>query len=120
MATRPSAPAAGAPIGGSGMRGRVLVAIPAIAFAIFLIVEGGLVFAAGVGLLGLVCLHELFGLYPQTHPARLAGFAGLLGLLAAAHWGDPAPSCSPSSPRCRSSSRCRCCSAPAGRRAARR
>ena len=25
---------------------------------------------------------------PQTRPARLAGFAGLLGLLAAAHWGD--------------------------------
>ncbi len=87
MATARQRPPRG-PIGGSGMRGRVLVAIPAIAFAIFIIAEGGLVFAAGVGLLGLACLHELFGLYPQTRPARLAGFAGLLGLLAAAHWGD--------------------------------
>jgi phosphatidate cytidylyltransferase len=76
------------PIGGSGMRGRILVAIPAIAFAIFIIVQGGAVFAAGVAALGLVCLHELYGLYPQTHPARLAGFAGLLGLTAAALWGD--------------------------------
>ncbi|HSD79473.1 MAG TPA: phosphatidate cytidylyltransferase, partial [Solirubrobacteraceae bacterium] len=76
------------PPGGSGMRGRVLVAIPAIAFAIFIIAQGGEVFALGVAALGLVCLHELFGLYPQTHPARLAGFAGLLGLAAAALYGE--------------------------------
>jgi phosphatidate cytidylyltransferase len=70
------------------MRGRILVAIPAIAFAIFIISQGGAVFAAGVGALGLICLHELFNLYPQTHPARLAGFAGLVGLVAAALYGD--------------------------------
>jgi phosphatidate cytidylyltransferase len=70
------------------MRGRILVAIPAIAFAIFIISQGGIVFALGVAALGLVCLHELFDLYPQTHPARLAGFAGLLGLVAAALYGD--------------------------------
>jgi phosphatidate cytidylyltransferase len=70
------------------MRGRILVAIPALIFAIFIIAQGGLVFALGIGALGLICLHELFNLYPQTHPARLAGFAGLLGLLAAALYGD--------------------------------
>ena len=42
----------------------------------------------GVGLLGLVCLHELFAMYPQARPARLAGFLGLIGLLAAALYGD--------------------------------
>jgi len=70
------------------MGARILVAIPAIAFAIFIIAEGGEVFAAGMAVLGLICLHELFNLYPQTRPARLAGFAGLLGLLAAALYDD--------------------------------
>lgn len=88
MATRQRARRRGEPVGGSGLRGRVIVAIPAIAFAIFIIVQGGLVFTLGVALLGLVCLHELFALYPQTRPARLAGFAGLIGLLLAAHYGD--------------------------------
>jgi phosphatidate cytidylyltransferase len=70
------------------MRGRILVAIPALAFAIFIIAEGGIVFTLGVLVLGVACLHELFGLYPQTRPARLAGFAGLIALLLGAHWGD--------------------------------
>ena len=73
---------------GSELGARVLVALPAIAFAIFIVVQGGVVFAVGVGLLGLVCLHELFAMYPQARPARLAGFLGLLGLLAAALYGD--------------------------------
>jgi phosphatidate cytidylyltransferase len=73
---------------GSELGARVLVALPAIAFAIFIVVQGGVVFAVGVGLLGLVCLHELFAMYPQARPARLAGFIGLIGLLAAALYGD--------------------------------
>jgi len=73
---------------GSELGARVLVALPAIAFAIFIVVQGGVIFAVGVGLLGLVCLHELFAMYPQARPARLAGFIGLIGLLAAAHYGD--------------------------------
>ena len=73
---------------GSELGARVLVALPAIAFAIFIVVQGGVVFAVGVGLLGLVCLHELFAMYPQARPARLAGFLGLIGLLAAALYGD--------------------------------
>jgi phosphatidate cytidylyltransferase len=73
---------------GSELGARVLVALPAIAFAIFIVVQGGVVFAVGVGLLGVVCLHELFAMYPQARPARLAGFLGLIGLLAAALYGD--------------------------------
>ncbi|MGO9762382.1 MAG: phosphatidate cytidylyltransferase [Solirubrobacteraceae bacterium] len=72
---------------GSDLRARVLVAIPAIAVALFLVIEGGLVFALGMFVLGVVCLHELYGMYERAQPARLAGFIALAGLLAAALYG---------------------------------
>ena len=57
----------------SDLGGRVLAAIPAIVFAIFIVVEGGLIFAIGVGALGIVCLAELYGLLDRAHPVKLAG-----------------------------------------------
>jgi phosphatidate cytidylyltransferase len=66
---------------------RVWIAVPAAAYAIGIIVAGGWVFAVGVVLLGLVCLHELFRLYEAARPVKLAGFLGLVGLTAAAHFG---------------------------------
>lgn len=66
---------------------RVWVAVPAIAYAIVIVAMGGPVFAAGVVLLGLICLHELFRMYEALRPVRLAGFLGLIGLAAAAHFG---------------------------------
>ncbi len=72
---------------GSDLRARVLVAIPAIAFAIFIVAQGGLVFVAGLAALGLVCLHELYAMFDRAHPVRLAGFLGLIGMLLAAHYG---------------------------------
>jgi phosphatidate cytidylyltransferase len=66
---------------------RVWFAIPAIAFAVFIVAAGGPVFAAGLVLLGLICLHELFRMYEALRPVRLAGFLGLIGLAAAAHFG---------------------------------
>jgi phosphatidate cytidylyltransferase len=93
-ATRSERPARkGRPQGqgtGSDLWRRVLVALPAIAFALLIVAQGGLVFTVGLIALGLVCLHELYGLYPQAHPARLAGFLALIGLLVAAHEGGPA------------------------------
>jgi phosphatidate cytidylyltransferase len=74
--------------GGSDLRARVLAAIPAIAVALFLVIEGGLVFAAGMFVLGAICLHELYGMYERAQPARLAGFIALAGLLAAALYGN--------------------------------
>jgi phosphatidate cytidylyltransferase len=65
----------------------VLAALPAIAVALFLVTEGGVVFALGLFVLGCVCLHELYELYARTHPARLAGFIALAGLLGAALYG---------------------------------
>jgi phosphatidate cytidylyltransferase len=75
--------------GGSDLGARVLAALPAIAFAIFIVAEGGWVFTAGLVALGLVCLHELFALFSFTNPSRLAGFVGLIGLLVAAQAGAP-------------------------------
>jgi phosphatidate cytidylyltransferase len=67
---------------------RVLVAIPAIAYAIVIIVAGGWVFAAGILVLGVVCLHELYRMYDAQRPVRLAGFLALVGLAVAATAGD--------------------------------
>jgi phosphatidate cytidylyltransferase len=72
----------------SDLSARVWVAVPAIGYAIFIVAMGGPVFAAGVVLLGLICLHELFRMYDGLRPVRLAGFLGLIGLAAAAHFGD--------------------------------
>ena len=66
----------------------MLAAVPAIAVALFLVIEGGLVFTLGLIVLGGVCMHELYGMYDRTHPVRLAGFIALAGLLLAAQYGD--------------------------------
>jgi phosphatidate cytidylyltransferase len=66
----------------------VLVAIPAIAVALFLVIEGGLIFALGLFALGAICMHELYGMYERARPVRLAGLIALAGLLLAALYGD--------------------------------
>jgi phosphatidate cytidylyltransferase len=71
----------------SDLTARILVALPAIAFALFIVIEGHLVFMLGVLALGLLCMHELYGMYDRAHPARLAGFLALAGLLLAALYG---------------------------------
>jgi phosphatidate cytidylyltransferase len=74
--------------GTSDLFARVLVAIPAIAFAVFIIASGGWIFTAGAVLLGLLCMHELFRMYEGVRPVKLAGFAALIGLGVAAQLGD--------------------------------
>jgi phosphatidate cytidylyltransferase len=69
---------------------RTLTALPAIAVALFLVIEGGAIFTAGVFVVGCIAMHELYGMYDRTHPVRLAGFIALAGLLLAAlYWGPP-------------------------------
>ena len=81
----------GAPVRREGPRGdlgrRIAVALPAIAYALAIIYAGGWVFAAGITVLGLVCLHELFRMYEGLRPVKLAGFAALCGLAVAAEAG---------------------------------
>lgn len=79
----------GARAGGSDLSSRILFALPLIALALFLVIEGGLVFAAGLFVLGCICMHELYAIYERVHPVRLAGFLALGGLLAAALYGSP-------------------------------
>jgi phosphatidate cytidylyltransferase len=71
----------------SDLPARLLAALPAIALALFLVIEGGTVFALGVFLLGCICMHELYAMYARAHPIRIAGFLALAGLIAAALYG---------------------------------
>lgn len=81
----PRVPSVAGPSSDTGRR--VLAAIPAIAVAIFLVVEGGLVFTLGLIVLGCIGLHELYAMYARAQPARLAGFLALAGLALAAYYG---------------------------------
>jgi phosphatidate cytidylyltransferase len=72
----------------SDLNARVLTAIPLIALALFLVIEGGLIFALGLIALGAACMHELYGMYERARPARLAGLLMLAGLLLAALYGS--------------------------------
>jgi phosphatidate cytidylyltransferase len=67
---------------------RALAAIPAIALALFLVIEGGLVFTVGLIVLGGVCMHEFYAMYERARPVRVAGLLALAGLLFAAHYGS--------------------------------
>jgi phosphatidate cytidylyltransferase len=74
--------------GRSELGARLLAAAPAIAFAIFITAQGGLVFALGLLLVGMVSMAELYRLMGRAKPVPLAGYLALLGLLLAAHYGD--------------------------------
>jgi phosphatidate cytidylyltransferase len=74
--------------GGSDLGARVAVAVPAIAFAITIIALGGIWFTLGLLALAIVCLGELFDLFPDVEPVRLAGFVGLAAVILAAYAGD--------------------------------
>ncbi|MCW3000703.1 MAG: hypothetical protein JWQ20_1, partial [Conexibacter sp.] len=74
--------------GGSDLGARIAVAIPALVVALAMVALGGAVFQVGLGVLGLICLHELFSMFERARPARLAGAIGLAGLLVAAALGD--------------------------------
>jgi phosphatidate cytidylyltransferase len=74
---------------GSDLGARVLVAIPAIGFAILIVTEGGEIFALGLLVLGVIALSELYALMARVKPASLAGFLTFAALLAAALYGEP-------------------------------
>jgi phosphatidate cytidylyltransferase len=73
----------------SDLAARVIAAIPAIAFAVAIVVLGEWPFTIGLIALGWVCLHEAFWMLEAAHPVRLAGFIGFAGMLVAAHLGGP-------------------------------
>jgi phosphatidate cytidylyltransferase len=72
----------------SDLAPRVLAAIPAIAFAIFIVVEGELFLAGGLILLSVVALSELYTLMRRVRPIDIAGFVTVIGMILAAHFGE--------------------------------
>jgi phosphatidate cytidylyltransferase len=74
---------------GGELGARILVAIPAIAFALFIVDRGGWIWTIALIALGIACMGELFTMLRHGHPVRLAGFLGLAGMLVAAQVGGP-------------------------------
>jgi phosphatidate cytidylyltransferase len=89
-AGRPSPTRRGRPRRRSELLARTLTALPAIAIALFLVIEGGAIFAVGVFAVGCLGMHELFSMFERAHPVRLAGFLGLAGVIVAALYGTAA------------------------------
>jgi phosphatidate cytidylyltransferase len=73
---------------GGDLGRRLLYAAPAVAFAIFIIYEGGWIFAAGIAILGVIAVHELSVMLERAHPVRLASMLGVLGMIVAGTAGD--------------------------------
>lgn len=74
----------------SDLTRRVLAALPLIALAIVLVAAGGALFAAGLFVLAVICLRELFTMYERARPVVFGAVVGVAGLIAAAALGDTA------------------------------
>lgn len=57
------------------------MAVPAGAFAIFIVVQGGLIFALGLIGLGVIALGELYGLMRRARPVDLAGYIAMAAMV---------------------------------------
>ncbi|HEX5712622.1 MAG TPA: phosphatidate cytidylyltransferase [Solirubrobacterales bacterium] len=66
---------------------RVLVALPWIAFAIAIAVAGGLVFAAAMVAIGVVCLREYVTMTADAKPLPIPAYIAVTALIVAAHFG---------------------------------
>lgn len=75
----------------AGLRGetarRVLVAIPWIAFAIAIIVAGGLAFAIALIAIGALCMREFLTMTRPLRPVGLSAYMALAALIVTAHLG---------------------------------
>ena len=65
----------------SDLAGRILVAIPAGIFAIPIVAKGGAILAAGLVVLGVLALSELYGLMRRARPVDLAGFLAVSAMV---------------------------------------
>lgn len=73
---------------GSDLGARVMAAIPAILFAIFIVSQGGTIFAVGIALLGVMACAELFKMMRRPAPPILAGYLTVIALVLGARFGD--------------------------------
>ncbi|MBA3866484.1 MAG: phosphatidate cytidylyltransferase [Solirubrobacterales bacterium] len=66
---------------------RVLVALPWIVFAIAITIAGGLVFAAAMIAIGVVCLREYLAITGDSRPQAIPAYLAVAALIVAAHFG---------------------------------
>src|SRR5215218_10597613 len=74
---------------GSDLAPRIVVAIPAIIFALIIVDQGGEVWTLGIFVLGVVAMGELYTLMGRVRPPALAGFLTMAAMLVAALYGEP-------------------------------
>ena len=67
---------------------RLLAALPLIAFAIFIVSQGGLVFAVAAIGLAIMAMGELFQMTFRVRPPAVAAFVAVAGMCLAALYGD--------------------------------
>jgi phosphatidate cytidylyltransferase len=72
--------------GGETMR-RILVAVPAIVFAIAITVAGDWIFALAMIAIGVLCLREYFELTATARPLAIPAYAAMAAMVVAAHVG---------------------------------
>ena len=66
---------------------RVLVVLPWIAVTIAIVVAGGLVFAAAMVAVGVLCLREYVTMTADSRPLAIPAYLAVAALVAAAHFG---------------------------------
>jgi phosphatidate cytidylyltransferase len=66
---------------------RILVAIPAIVFAIAITVAGGIVFMLAMIAVGVLCLREYLEMTSSARPLAIPAYAAVAALVVAAHFG---------------------------------
>jgi phosphatidate cytidylyltransferase len=72
--------------GGETMR-RVLVAVPAIIFAIAITVAGGPIFALAMIAIGVLCLREYLEMTAAARPLAIPAYLAVTAMVVAAHFG---------------------------------
>ncbi|HEX3733591.1 MAG TPA: phosphatidate cytidylyltransferase [Solirubrobacterales bacterium] len=73
--------------GGGETARRILVAVPAIAFAIAITIAGGIVFTLAMIAIGVLCLREYLELTSETRPLAIPAYAAVAAIVLAAHFG---------------------------------
>jgi phosphatidate cytidylyltransferase len=73
--------------GGGETARRILVAVPAIAFAIAITVAGGIVFMLAMIAIGVLCLREYLEMTSSARPLAIAAYVAVAALVVAAHFG---------------------------------
>jgi phosphatidate cytidylyltransferase len=74
------------PLGGETAR-RILIAIPWTAFAIAIVVAGGIVFALAMVAIGVLCLREYALMTAPLRPLQTAAYIAVAATIAAAYFG---------------------------------